>query len=142
MAQTTRKAAVAGTSAWLVRGMLLVAALFLFRWAQSAFVDYRATSDGFRYEPSGFAGTIALFVAAGLAFGLAIRYPFSEARFAWTRLVFAGVALVPALHVWLLLEGPGGGLLGRPYWFDGFAMVQTGAVLAGVAVASGVGARR
>jgi hypothetical protein len=142
MATATRDATPTGTSAWLVRGMLLVAALFMFRWAQGSFLDFqRASAAKFRFDLGGLAGVMALFVLAGLAFGLSIRYPFSGARFAWSRLVFSAIALVPAAHLWLVLSGTADGLLGRQFWFDGFAMVQIGAVLAGVAIASGVGAR-
>jgi hypothetical protein len=40
------------------------------------------------------------------------------------------------------VSGTGEGLLARYFWFDDLAMVQIGAVLAGVSIASGVGARR
>ena len=143
MATTTRDATPAGVSAWLVRGMLFLAALFLFRWAQGALIDYERESAGlFRHEMSGFFGVVALFLLAGIAFGLASRYPFPEARFAWSRLAFSAVALVPAVHLWYVVSGTGEGLLARYFWFDDLAMVQIGAVLAGVSIASGVGARR
>jgi hypothetical protein len=139
---TSRVATTAGVSAWLVRGMLLVAALFLFWWAQGAFEDFRVVSmANFRYDGGHFARVVSLFVLAGLAFGLAIRFPFPEPRFAWGRLAFAIVALVPAVHVWFVLSGPGPGVLGVNFWFDGFATVQIGATLAGISIASGVGAR-
>lgn len=142
MATATRAATPTGMSAWLVRAMLLVSALFLFWWAQGASADYRLVSRAFfRFDGGDLAGVVALFAMAGLAFGLAIRFPFPEPRFAWGRLAFAVVALVPAVHFWYVLSGTGQGVLGRLYWFDGLAMVQIGAVLAGVAVASGVGAR-
>lgn len=131
----------AGMSAWIVRAMLLVAALFLLWWAQEAFGAFeRVSATRSRYDRGDLVSVVVLFAAAGLGFGLAIRFPFPEPRFAWGRLLFAAVALIPATHLWLLLAGSAG-VLGRAYWFDGFTMVQIGAVLAGVSVASGVGAR-
>jgi hypothetical protein len=143
MAASTRIEAPTGMSAWLVRAMLLVAALFLFWWAQGAGDELQLTSRAyFRLDGADLAGSVVLFVLAGLAFGLATRFPFPEPRFAWGRLAFAILALVPAVHFWFLLSGTADGVLGRFFWFDGFVTVQIGAVLAGVSIASGVGARR
>lgn len=140
---TSRVEAPTGMSAWLVRAMLLVAALFLFWWGQGAADDLQLTSRAyFSFDGTDLAGVVALFLLAGLAFGLATRFPFPEPRFAWGRLAFAILALVPAAHFWFLLSGSADGVLGRPFWFDGFVTVQIGAVLAGVSIASGVGARR
>jgi hypothetical protein len=88
------------------------------------------------------AGLLAL---AGFALCVALRIPFPRPRIAWSRLVFVVIALVPAIHVWLSLdhhlEDAPSWVLG-PYWFDGWEVAHVGAVLAGVALAAGIGARR
>ena len=61
------------------------------------------------------------------------------------RAVFVVFMLLPAIHAWLMLTDPIAAtpdwLLG-PYWFDELEIVDIGAVLAGVAAASAIGARR
>lgn len=144
---STRVTAITGgVSAWLVRGMLIVSAAFLLWWGQNAFNDYERTlRASFGHGSVGFWGAVILFAASGLGFGLAIRYPFPEPAFAFGRLAFAVLALAPAVHVAYVfaLEPPiQESVLNRFFWFDDLAIVQIGAVLAGVAIASGVGARR
>jgi hypothetical protein len=153
---TERATATAGVSAWLVRALLLVAAGLFLWWGQGQASVLRAdllaptTSEttlaaGIDPEATRFWSSIVLFALAGLGFGLATRFPFPRPRFAIGRLLLAFVGLVPALHFWFYRRGQGpreGGLLGQGYWFDDLAVIVVGAALAGVAIASGVGARR
>jgi hypothetical protein len=88
---------------------------------------------------------VGLLALSGVAFCVALRIPFPRPRIAWSRLVFVAVALVPAIHVWLALDhrldDVPSWVMG-PYWFDGWEVAHIGGVLAGVALASGIGARR
>ena len=84
-------------------------------------------------------------VAAGLLFGLATGLPFAKVRFWPSRLLLAAAALIPLVHFWwTYLEGhggPGAWYLGN-YWFDSIAVQFELAALAGVAIASGLRAKR
>jgi len=92
-----------------------------------------------------FWAVVGLFVVAGVAFGIAVRYPFPRPRVAFGRAFFVILMLLPAVHAWFTLADPITGapdwLLG-PYWFDELELVDISAVLAGVAAASAIGARR
>jgi hypothetical protein len=137
--------ATAGVSAWLVRALLVVASGLFVWWGRQYWADLRLEgATDLTFETVRFWWGVTLFALAGLGFGLATRFPFPRPRFAFGRLVFAAVALAPAAHVWQLVGArePREGVLGRTFWFDDPSVVVVGAVLAGVAVASGVGARR
>jgi hypothetical protein len=135
----------AGISAWLVRALLVVASGLFLWWGRQMWSDFRFEPNAdFAFGWVRFWWTMALFALAGLGFGLATRFPFPRPRFAIGRLVLAVVALLPAVHFWQLW-GTGElreGVLWRTFWFDDPSVMLVGAVLAGVAVASGVGARR
>jgi hypothetical protein len=83
-------------------------------------------------------------VAAGLLFGLAAWLPFGKVRYLWSRLLLAGLALVPIAQYWWLFmyqlprHGEVGGWIYRADWLLDDLSQTALAVLAGVAIASGL----
>jgi hypothetical protein len=128
---------------WAVRIVALAVTVALLRWtSQNLTTFYRSPS--FNYDFGFYWRIQAAFVVAGLAFAIATRFPFPRSRYAWSRLVIAGIVMLPAVHFWYLLDGqgdPGTGFLSRIYWFDSMPF-YVWALLAGVAVGAGFGARR
>lgn len=134
----------AGAAIWLVRLALVAASIAaLWRAVRVQETAQRIFSSNFRYTAASYWVDIALFAGAGLAFGLALRIPFPRPRVAWGRLVFVPLALLPAAHLWVLIDVPKAPrFLLHDLWLDSYGVVAVGAALAGVAVASAVGARR
>ncbi len=138
----------AGIRAWLVR-LLLIGLAFLALWgAQIADSRFRETiAAAFRFDLRQWSATITPLVIAGALFAVACRYPFPRTRYAWGRLILALVALVPAVHGGFIIWTPQFDvhwptLLITPRWFDDGSVPAVCAVLAGVAIGSGFGARR
>jgi hypothetical protein len=135
----------AGLAMWLVR-LTLVGASGAALWgAQRLAVDLQRTSFRGRYDPGSYARSIGLFVVAGLVFGIAVRIPFPRPRISWGKPVLAAIAFGPAAHRWYVSDLPplaSSGVLTQRYWFDAPAIGWIGAVLAGVALAAAIGARR
>ena len=138
----------AGVGAWLVRlvlGTLAFAALWLSQIADRRFRETIAAA--FRFDVRQWSATITPLVIAGALFAAACRYPFPRSRYAWGRLVLAAVALVPAIHQGFIIWAPQFNvrwptLVSTLRWFDGGAVPTASAVLAGVAIGCGFGARR
>ncbi len=90
-------------------------------------------------------GTLA---GAGFVFGLALVFPFSRIRYAWSRLLLAALLLVPVAQWWLLWgyllprrHQMGGWFVTTADWFGHVGTQAALAVLAGVAIASGFRAK-
>jgi hypothetical protein len=134
----------AGWVIWLVRLGLVAGSAFALWGAARGYADFQAIAAAdVPSEPGRFWTVVGLFVVAGLALGLAVRIPFPRPRTAWGRIVFVVIALAPAAHLWTLVGlDAAPDFLRHPFWFDEWPVVQASAVLAGVAVASAVGARR
>ena len=134
----------AGWVIWLVRLGLVAGSGFALWGAARGYADFlKIDAADVPSEPGRFSAVVGLFVVAGLALGLALRIPFPRPRTAWGRIVFVVIALAPAAHLWILVGlDAAPDVLRHPIWFDGWPVVQASAVLAGVAVASAVGARR
>lgn len=132
---------IASAMVWAVRIVALAVTVALLRWtSQNLTALHRSPS--FNYDSGLFWRIQTAFVLAGLAFAIATRFPFPRPRYAWSRLVIAGIVMVPAVHIWYLLDGhPGTGFLSKIYWFDSITFYGW-ALLAGVAVGAGFGARR
>jgi hypothetical protein len=135
----------AGWFIWLVRIVLVGISGFTL-WGA-----IRSQSELGVLTTSRFTGDVGLFwqmvglcAASGAAFCLAVRVPFPRPRLAWGRIVFLAAGLVPAIHWYLLTvvrpDVPSG-ILGSA-WFDAVNVIQVGATLGGVGLASAVGARR
>ena len=141
-------ASTAGVRAWLVR-LVLVSGAFAALWlSQIADQRFRETvAAAFRFDLRQWSATITPLVIAGALFTAACRYPFPRSRYAWGRLVLAAIALVPAIHQGFIIWAPQfdvrwPALVDTPRWFDDGAVPAACAVLAGVAIGSGFGARR
>jgi hypothetical protein len=135
----------AGWFIWLVRIGLLAVTAFTLWGAVRIEHEFRISwAPDFRSVAPSFWQMVGLFAAAGAAFGLAVRIPFPRPRVAFGRIVVVIVGLAPAIHWWLVwVVRPGGSVLSRhAFWFDDVAVVQVGAALAGVGLASAIGARR
>ena len=138
----------AGLRSWLVR-LALVAAAFVALWAaQIADARFRETmAAAFRFDVRQWSATVTPLMIAGACFAAAGRFPFPRERFAWGRLVLAAVAFVPAMHQALYIWAPQfhvhwPAILITPRWFDDSSIPAVCAVLAGVAIGCGFGARR
>jgi hypothetical protein len=138
----------AGVYIWLFRIACVAAAAAAVWYALKVHTDALARSvSAFQANPllDKHWEVVGLLAFAGFAFCVALRIPFPRPRIAWSRLVFVLVAMVPAIHVWLALDhhldDAPSWVLG-PYWFDGWEITHIGAVLAGVSLAAGIGARR
>lgn len=138
----------AGWRAWALRIVSVVLASVALWAAQIADARFRRTvASAARFDARQWSATITPLLIAGALFAVAGRYPFPRPRYAWGRLVLALVALLPALHLAFIIWAPQLGvrwptLLVTPRWFDDGSVPSAGAVLAGVAIGSGFGARR
>ncbi len=137
----------AGAAAWKVR-VALLAISFVALWAsQIADRRFRETAaTALRFDVREWSATITPLILAGVLFTIAARYPFPRPRYAWGRIVLALVALLPALHLGFVMWSPQFTVhwpvwLITPRWFDDGTVPSVCAVLAGVAIASGFGAR-
>jgi hypothetical protein len=128
---------------WAVRIAALAIALALLWWSVRMEGEFRIqTAARFAFDWGWFWRIQAVNVVAGIAFVVAVRFPFSRPRFAWGRLVIAGLVFLPVVHVWFsfsVTSGPE--FLRRFYWFDNVSSMVW-SILAGVAIGAGFGARR
>ncbi len=129
--------------------LAFVALAFLSLWlSQIADQRFRETvAAAARFDLRQWSATITPLILAGAFFTVAARYPFPRPRYAWGRLVLAGVAVLPAVHLGLILWAPQFTVdwptsVITPRWFDGGSVPAVCAVLAGVAIGCGFGARR
>jgi hypothetical protein len=133
----------AGFTVWLVRTAALVIAAALLRWSGQLEEGFRAeTAAEFGPDWAQWWLIRSVYVVAGMAFTVAVRFPFPRSRFAWSRLGIAALAILPAVHFWYgwaVTAGPA--FLRRSYWFD-FVTMAVWPILAGVAIGAGFGARR
>ncbi len=138
----------AGVYVWLIRLGCVGASAVAVWYALKVHADaVLAEAEAFDFDPilSKHWWVVGLFALAGFAFCVAVRIPFPRPRIALGRIVFVLIALVPAVHVWLYFDGrldDAPGWVRGPYWIDGWEVAHVGAVLAGVALAAGIGARR
>lgn len=127
----------------------LVALAFVSLWlSQIADQRFRETvAAAARFDLRQWSATVTPLILSGALFTVAVRYPFPRPRFAWGRLVPAGIAVLPALHLGFILWAPQFTVdwptaVITPRWFDGGSVPAACAVLAGVAIGGGFGARR
>jgi hypothetical protein len=134
--------------AWMVR-LAFVALAFASLWlSQIADQRFRETvAESLRFDLRLWSATITPLILAGTLFAVAARYPFPRPRYAWSRLALAGVAVLPAFHLGFIMWAPQFTVdwptsVITLYWFDGGSVPAACAVLAGVAIGCGFGARR
>ena len=133
----------AGWFIWFVR-LCLVGGAGLGLWGATILQGRVVSAGAFRLDVSSFWRMVGLVLLAGFAFGVAVRIPFPRPRMAWGRVVFVAIGLIPAAHWWLVWSVQPGGpaVLHEAFWFDELPIVQVSAALAGVGLASAIGARR
>jgi hypothetical protein len=107
----------------------------------------RTTAAAFRFDLRQWSATVTPLILAGASFAVAARYPFPRPRFAWGRLILAAIAIVPVVHLGFLMWAPQftvhwPTILITPRWFEDGSIPTACAVLAGVAIGCGFGARR
>ena len=137
----------AGPRAWAARVVLVAgsfAALWLAQIEDDRFRETAATA--LRFDVRQWSATITPLIIAGALFTIATRFPFPRPLYAWGRLVLGAVALVPELHVAFIIWSPQfnvhwPSLVITPRWFDNGSVPTVCAVLAGVAIGAGFGAR-
>ena len=133
----------AGFTVWGVRIVSLAIAIALLWWSTHLEREFQiGVAANFAFDWGRFWVIQAVYVLAGIAFAVAVRFPFTRGRFAWGRLVIAGIVFLPVVHVWYLFGFAGGPEFlhrGR-WWLD--VPLAVWPILAGVAIGAGFGARR
>ena len=128
---------------WAVRVAGLAIVVALLWWSGRMEVDFRIRSAAeFAFDWGQFWRIQAVNIVAGIAFAVAVRFPFARPRFAWGRLLIAGIVFLPVVHLWYavsLTSGPE--FLRRFYGIENVA-TAVWSILAGVAIGAGFGARR
>jgi hypothetical protein len=150
MAEAERGRPTAGVLVWIVRLVLVFATLVLLRYGSQLLAEAQIKmSANFRFYPWDVSAALAIVLLAGVMFAMAARFPFPRQRFAWGRLLLALLIVIPAIHTTLIFSGwidrptwwfPS--WLFRSWWFDTFTTAELSALLAGVAIGCGFGARR
>ena len=143
-----RERQLSKVSVWVIRAVLSLAAFGALWVAQVEDERFRETAaSAFRFDVRQWSATITPLVIAGALFATAARFPFPRPRYAWGRLVLAGVAILPALHLGFVMWAPQFAvhwptILTIPRWYQDGSIPAACAVLAGVAIGCGFGARR
>jgi hypothetical protein len=124
---------------WAVRIVMLAIAVLLLNWG-SQLAHNRLVA--LRIDWSRYWLIQAVYVIAGIAFVVGVRFPFQWPRFAWRGLIIAGVLMIPPVHVWYAITVTSGPQFLRSfYWIDNVTWALW-SVLAGVAVGASFGSRR
>ena len=134
--------AFAGSAAWAVRLVALAVAGVLLWWSTLLERDLQRSMADFQIDWGRYWLIQAVLLVAGIAFAVAVRFPFPRSRYAWGRILIAAIVLLPVVHLWYAFsELPGPMFLRRFSWVD---QLGGGAwsIMAGVAIGAGFGARR
>jgi hypothetical protein len=137
----------AGTGVWAIRASVLAVSFSALLLAQIEDDRFRETAaSALRFDVRQWSATITPLIFAGALFTIAARFPFPRPRYAWSRLVLAVLALLPELHVAFVMWSPQfdvrwPSFIITPRWFDSGSVPAMCAVLAGVAIGAGFGAR-
>jgi hypothetical protein len=130
----------------IIRTILALLALWALAFAEDRYEAWLLSIRRFRVDGLSdfwiWLSWIGAAAGGGLLFGLATWFPFTSLRFAWSRLLLAGVAVVPIAQYWwvfiyqLQRHGEVGGWLYRAGWFFAASTQTALAALAGIAIAS------
>ncbi len=124
---------------WIVRVAMLAIAVLLLKWGGQLEHDLPIL---LQVGWSRYWLIQAVYVIAGMAFVVGVRFPFQQQRFAWRGLFIAGVLMIPAAHVWYAISVTSGPQFLRSfYWIDDVSWAIW-SILAGVAVGASFGSRR
>jgi len=133
----------ASLAAWAVRIVMLAIASALLWWSGRLDREFQArNAAAFEIDWGSYWLIQTVYVVAGMAFAVAVRFPFPRSRFAWGRLLIAGIVMLPVVHLWYafaVTTGPA--FLRRGAWWFEVSMAAW-SILAGVAIGAGFGARR
>ena len=131
----------AGFAAWTVRIVALAIAVALLWWSSLLERELQRSAADFQTDWGLYWLIQVVYLVAGIGFAVAVRFPFPRSRYAWGRILIAGIVILPVVHLWYALSGTSGPLfLRRLYWFD--FLRGSWSILAGVAIGAGFGARR
>jgi hypothetical protein len=131
----------AGFAVWAVRIVALAIAGTLLWWSSLLERTLQEIAMDFQTDWDRYWLIQAVYLVAGIGFAVAVRFPFPRSRYAWGRILIAGIVILPAVHLWYALSGTSNPLfLRRLYWFD--SLQGSWSILAGVAIEAGFGARR
>lgn len=89
----------AGLAVWAVRIALLAGAVALLWWSDrlQREVNLRDAAE-FRSYWGGYWLVQTAQLVTGIAFAVAVRFPFSRSRFAWSRLVLGLILILPVVY--------------------------------------------
>ena len=133
----------ASLAVWAARLLVLAIAVALLWWSvqlEREFQDRNAMEFSIHWDLYWLIQ--AVYLVTGMAFAVSVRFPFPRSRFAWGRLLIAGIVILPVVHFWFafaVTSGPQ--FLHRGHWFSDVTLAIW-SILAGVAIGAGFGARR
>jgi hypothetical protein len=134
---------VASLTTWMVRIMGLGIAVALLWWSSRLEREFQGRNAAeFTIDWGVYWLIQAVYVVTGMAFAVAVRFPFPRSRFGWGRLLIAGIVILPVVQLWFafgVTSGPE--FLDRGYWFHEISWAVW-SILAGVAIGAGFGARQ
>ena len=143
MAATQGSRTTAGAAVWAIRMALVIATFLLLRYGTRLLAEWEMNRRLEFNDVWGWWAAVVVFLLAGVVLAVAARFPFAKSRYAWGRLVIAGLLLIPAIHVTAFMRGwAKPDWLLHVWWFDSLATAELSAVLAGVSIGCGFGARR
>ncbi len=133
----------ASVAVWAVRLVLLATAIGLLWWSGQLEREFQGRNAvDFTIDWGVYWLIQAVYVVTGMAFAVAVRFPFPRSRYGWGRLLIAGIVILPVVQLWFafgVTSGPE--ILDRGYWFHEISWAVW-SILAGVAIGAGFGARR
>ena len=129
----------ANLTVWMARVAVLAIAVALLWWSGQLEREFQTRSVAeFRIDWGLYWLIQAVYVVAGMAFAVTVRFPFPRSRYAWGRILFAVIIILPVVDFWYAFAVTLDSLF-LP-WFDNVPSAAL-STLAGVAIGAGFGAR-